>query len=205
MSFISKKVMTIKTYLFDFDDTIIDTKIYAEIYPLILQMIEFKLNLTNQELEEKAKELGFEKNKFDRWDTGDLCRELGLLDDYYMVLEDKIKIMPVLHDNIVEVLRKLKEENKRIGIISNSMAKTIKLYLEKYELAELIDFVFSFDDAKCQKRDDNYWKTLIEKHDLNPGACLVIGDDPIDDIKMGKKFSFHTFLIQNSNDLKNLA
>ncbi|MFH1396631.1 MAG: HAD family hydrolase [archaeon] len=197
--------MTITTYLFDFDDTIIDTKIYAEIYYNVLEMIKEKLNLDDKELEEKAKKLGFKKNKFKRWDTGDFCRELGLLDDYYMVLEDKIKIMPVLHDNIVDLLTKLKEEEKQIGIVSNSMMRTIKLYLKKYELIELIDFVFSFDDAKCLKRNDNYWKTLIEKHNLEPRKCLVISDDINDDVKMPKQFGFHTFLIKDSKDLKNLA
>ena len=79
--------MTINTYLFDLDDTLISTKIYAEIYKPILKMVKKKL--TDKQLDQKAKELGLEKNKFDRWDTGDLCRELKLLEEYYIVLVEQ--------------------------------------------------------------------------------------------------------------------
>lgn len=198
--------MTITTYLFDLDDTLINSKIYIEIYTPILEMIKEKLNLNDEELAQKAKKLGLNKSKkLNQWDTGDLCRELDLLDEYYQILEEKIKVISVLQDNVKELLTKLKDDGKIIGITSNSMARTIKLYLDKYELTKLVDFVFSLDDAGfSMKKEDNYWETLIKRHNLKPGQCLVIGDDPIDDVKMPKRFGFHTFLIRNPEDLMTL-
>jgi len=192
----------INVYLFDLDDTLVDTKIYAEIYSTVLGMVKEKLNINDELLEDKAEELGLEKNKFDRWDTGDLCRKLGFLEEYYKILEEKINVLPVLHDNVQGVFSKLNAEGKKIGIVSNSMARTINAYLKKYDLNEYVDFVFSFDDAGCLKRSDDYWKTLIEKHNLVPRKCLVIGDDIRDDVKMPKMFGFNTFLIKSSEDLK---
>src|SRR3989344_5094637 len=126
--------MTIKVYLFDFDDTIISTKIYAEIYQPLLKMIKSKLKLTDSQLRKKAVALGLTKNKFGRWDTGDLCRELGLLAEYYEELEKMIEMVPVLRDSVLDVFSKLREKKKKIGVVSNSMRRTIELYLQKYNL-----------------------------------------------------------------------
>ena len=104
--------MPIKTYLFDFDDTIISTKIYAEMYQPILTLIKKKFKWTDQQLETKAKQLGLTKNKFNRWDTGDLCRELKLLDEYYKTLEEQIQVVPVLHKTVIKTLLKLKSNNR---------------------------------------------------------------------------------------------
>ncbi len=134
--------MSITTYLFDFDDTLISTKIYAEIYEPILLMIRKKLKLTSEEIDEKAIEWGFKKKKFDRWDTGDLCWELGLIEEYYDILGKHIDVIPVLHDTVIELFKTIKSKKKKIGIVSNSMQRTIKLYLEKYDLLKYVNFVF---------------------------------------------------------------
>ena len=126
--------MAIKVYLFDFDDTIISTKIYAELYQPLLKMIKSKLKLTDAQLNQKAESLGLTKNKFGRWDTGDLCRELNLLEEYYQVLEKQIKVMPVLHDTVINVFKKIKAKKRKIAVVSNSMHRTINTYLHKYNL-----------------------------------------------------------------------
>ena len=167
-------------------------------------MIKKKLKLTDKQLDEKAKELGLEKNKFNRWDTGDLCRELKLLEEYYNVLEDQIQIMPVLHEHVIHTFTRLKKQKKTIAIISNSMLRTIKAYLNKYELNKYVDFIYSRDDAGCKKNEEAYWKNLIKKQKLKIDECLVIGDDKKQDIVIPMKLGFKTFLIENPADLKSL-
>jgi len=196
--------MTITTYLFDFDDTIISTKIYAELYQPLLKMVKSKLKLTNSQLKQKAEDLGLKKNKFDRWDTGDLCRELNLLEEYYQVLEKQIKVMPVLHDTVINTFKKIKAKKRKIAIVSNSMRRTVNAYLHKYELVQYLDFTFTRDDAQCKKRDDPFWQKLIKKQKLNPRECLVIGDDPEQDVIVPKKLGFNTFLIKQPQDLLNV-
>jgi len=85
------------------------------------------------------------------------------------------------------------------------MRRTIKAHLNKYELTEYIDFIFSRDDCNCKKRDDKYWQTLIKKESLDPKECLMIGDDSIQDIEMPSKFGFQTMLVSSSEDLKKLV
>ncbi len=193
--------MGVNAYLFDFDDTLIKTTIYAKIYEPILSMIEKKRKLTREEIDEKAEELEFRRNKFGRWDTGDLCRELRLVEDYYHILGKHIDVIPVLHNTVIELFKKIKSDKKRIGIVSNSMQRTIYLYLRKYDLLKYIDFVFSQDDAGCRKNDERFWKKLILKEKLIVKECLVIGDNPVEDVEIPKKFGFKTRLIRDKEDL----
>ncbi len=197
--------MVIKVYLFDFDDTIISTKIYAELYQPLLKMIKSKLKLTDSQLNQKAEGLGLTKNKFGRWDTGDLCRELNLLEEYYQVLEKQIKVMPVLHNTVISVFKKIKAKKKKIAVVSNSMRRTVNAYLHKYELDKYLDFTFTRDDAQCKKSDDAFWQKLIKKQKLNPKGCLVIGDDPEQDGAIPEKFGFNTLIIKGPQDLKKVS
>ena len=191
----------ISTYLFDFDDTLIDTKIYAKLYRQLLEKIQKKLHITKAALDKNALACGLKKTKSGRWDTGDLCRELGLLDLYYGELEKQIQVSEVLHDNVEHILKSLKQRGKRIGIVSNSMRRTIELYLKKYRLTSHIDFIFSQDDAGCRKDTKEFWKKLIEKERLTPSECVVIGDHEIDDVETPKKLKFNTLLIKSPKDL----
>lgn len=191
----------IKIYLFDLDDTLVDAKIYAELYVPICNTIKKKLNITDKELDQKAEELGLKKNKYNRWDTGDLCRELGLLEVYYKILEEHIRVKQVLHDKVEAIFEELKKRGKIIGIVSNSMHRTIAAYVHKYGLQKYIDLIFSSDDAGCLKHDKKFWKTFIEKEKLKPEECLMIGDDLEEDIKIPKGFGFQTHYVENSKDL----
>ena len=69
----------ITTFLFDLDDTLIDSKIYKEIYPVIVEKVCFDLKINQEELFSKAESFGLKKNKYGNFDSGDLCRKLNLL------------------------------------------------------------------------------------------------------------------------------
>jgi len=183
----------ITTYIFDLDDTLIDTKIYAKMYPEVLKMIKHKLSLSDFELEQEAKIKGVPIESHGRYDSGDLCRELGLLGEYYEILEKHIEVIDVLHDKVFDVLQML--HGFKVGIASNSMQRTIKLYLKKYGIN--VNFVFSHDDAGCKKNQTVYWKKLIEKEKLSPLNCIVIGDNLIDDSVIPSKVGFKTLLIKD--------
>ena len=105
-----------------------------------------------------------------------------------------------MKEEVIPVLKKLK--GKKIGIISNSMRRTIELYLSQYRLEEYFVFIFSFEDVGYKKHNSEYWKKLIKKEKLNPKECLVVGDNPIDDEKIPKKLGFNTLLIKENKDLK---
>ena len=196
--------MKLTTYLFDLDGTLIDTKIYAELYAQILKNVKHKLRLSDETLDAKAQQLGLKKNKYGRWDTGDLCRELGMLDMYYNELEKMIRVMPVLHDKVESIFEKLKQDGKRIGIVSNSMRRTINAYVHKYGLSKYVDFIFSSDDAGCKKEKPDYWDKLVGKEKLKPKDCVVVGDDLVEDVEVPKAKGFSALHVKSCKDLESV-
>lgn len=194
----------INTYLFDLDDTLIDVKIYRELYGLILKSIKEELNLSDKEMEDLPGKLNLKMNSKGRLDTGEMCRKLGLLELYYEKLNKLIDVMPVLNEKVKEVFTSIAEQGKRIGIVSNSMDRTIRLYLRKYALMNFVDFIFSCDSTKSRKNDIKYWKKLIEFEKLAPEECLIIGDDPVEDVEVPESLGFNTKLVKNPDDFKEL-
>lgn len=194
----------IKCYLFDLDDTLIDSGIYHTLYEPVMKRIEKELEITREDLLKKLDSFKIRKNKIGNHDTGDACKRLGLLDMYYDELEKHIKVHHVLHDEVITLFDRLKEDGKHIAIASDSMTRTIRLYLDKYNLSGKVDFVFSAEEAGCKKDDERYWKKLIEEHRLKPEECIMIGDNEKEDTIVPKRFGFHTFLIKGKDDLKNI-
>lgn len=194
----------IRYYLFDLDDTIIDSSIYHTLYEPVMKRIEKELGLARQDITKKLDSLKIRKNKIGNHDTGDACKKLGLLDMYYEELEKHIKIHNPLREEVKSLFERLKTDKKHIAIASDSMKRTINLYLNKYKLSDYIDFVFSAEDAGCKKDDEKYWEIIIEKHNLKPQECIMIGDNELEDILVPKRFGFHTFLIKGKEDLKKI-
>jgi len=177
--------MVITTYLFDLDGTIINHSIYARIYPKIIEMIKSKKKLTFFEINQKAQQLELKKSH-GRYDSGELCRKLGLTKEYYQILENNIKFSQP-NKKIIQLIKR-RSKKYRIGIVSNSMKRTINLYLNHYHLK--VNFIFSAEDAGCKKDNSNYWRKLIKKHKLKPKECVVIGDHILEDRIIPRKLRF---------------
>ena len=194
----------IGVYLFDLDGTLIDTKIYAEAFPKINLRVKEELDLSDAELEQKAIGFGLKRNKLGMFDTGDLCKELGLLDIYYEEIETVLSGMNVLHEPVEGVLKCLKEKGARIGVVSNSMKRTIQVHVKAHHLSELVEFIFSSEDAGFRKDNVRFWEKLIEVEKLDPSSCLVVGDDIVEDVEVPSKLGFNVFHLKNVDELKKL-
>jgi HAD superfamily hydrolase (TIGR01549 family) len=192
------------TILFDFDNTIIDTTIYANMYPAVLHNIFANTQLTEDTLDFYASEPDIFKNESGRYDSSELCAKLDCLDAYYAILFEHIEVVDSLHPQVKPLLAYLNQKQKTIGIVTNSMRRTLKLYLEKYNLHDFA-FLYTRDEAGCKKKSPQYWGTLIQLHNIEPQNTLIVGDSEFDDKLCPGKFGFTSFIIQSPNDLRKLG
>jgi len=191
----------ITTYLFDLDDTLINTAVYEKIYPYVIKKIRLQFKLTEEMLDKEAEKMGLKRNKYGHWDTGELCKGLDMLDMYYQELERAIEVDSFVDEKALYLVSNLKMRGKRIGIVSNSMHRTIQTYLKKYGLARYVDLVFSSDDAGCHKDQDKYWSQFLTKFNLKASECLMCGDNVEEDINKPRMLGFRTFHVLRPADL----
>jgi FMN phosphatase YigB (HAD superfamily) len=183
------------TYLFDLDDTIIDSSIYSRMHHELLAEIVSRLKMSEIRLQEHITELKEETGKI-RPDSYDLCEKLKCIDLYYEILEKYARhTYSLKNPNIVNIFRKIKESKKRIGIVSNSKERTIQLFLDRFNLSQYVDFIES-----GRKETVLFWIQLEKRHDFHKIETLVI-DDSDEVLKIAEDAGYK---VMNSRDLKDI-
>lgn len=121
---------------------------------------------TRQKLD-KLFELGrVKKEDFDK------INELKQLYTWQIGVE---KLQPLkLHIN---TFVKLKNEGYKIAVCSNSIKKTVELFLEKAELMYYVDFILSNEDVKRKKPNPDIYLTAMQKFNAKPEECLILEDN----------------------------
>ena len=157
------------TYIFDLDDTLIDNAIFRRMYNELVTRIVSEIGVSEIDLQIKITKL---KNETGKIDTFELCKNIGCLELYYEILEKYVRLTFTMNNpGIPALFKKIKKENKRIGIASGFPEKTIKLFLERFDLMRHVDFLES------GKKDTVYfWMTVERKHAIDKTSALVIDD-----------------------------
>ncbi len=161
----------IAAYLFDLDDTIIDSSIYVRMYHKLIDELLDSLKISKIELQEEITRLKKESGKL-KIDTFELCKKLGAEDIYYDVLKRHIKHTYALKNkDIPAIFKKVKDAGKVLGIVTNSQEKTAELFLKRFRIFSYADFIQS------GKKDQLvFWISLEKKYDLKKENTLVLDD-----------------------------
>jgi phosphoglycolate phosphatase-like HAD superfamily hydrolase len=184
------------TYLFDLDDTIIDSSLYSKMYNEIITKLKekpFGELKVKQEIEKLKKETGKE-----RPDTYELSSRLGEDKLYYEVLKKYLDHTYVLKSKeITEIFKRLSGEKKRIGIVSSSQEKTVKMVLDRYRLLDYVDFIEHGD-----KRSISFWMRIEKKHNLFIPETLVI-DDSDEILNVAEQVGYKTLSAKMLGEITN--
>ena len=91
-----------------------------------------------------------------------------------------------LHDELEscegmdEVLLRLKEEGRRLGIVSAKRRATIELAFARVPLAHLFEIVVGGDETDRQKPDPEPLLLAAKRMRVAPRHCAYVGDSPFD-------------------------
>lgn len=120
--------------------------------------------------------------------------------------------------NTAKILRKLKQNNFKIGTVSNRASNTTKKTLQLANLAKYIDVVISVDDVKKPKPDKEPIDKALKILGIKANQALFVGDTETDILTgknakvttigvtygwLGKKIASHKpdYLIDNIGEL----
>lgn len=126
------------------------------------------------------------------------CEKLNNLSKMFTESITSIDLLP----NTITILEKLKNNNYKIGLISNSSESVIKIIKQNTVLLDYIDYpLFSFDCGIIKPNKEIFLKMLYDTKIL-PEESLMIGDSLIDDIEPTKSLGMHAIQFKNYEQLK---
>ena len=105
-----------------------------------------------------------------------------------------------LHDNLVccagmeDVLVALKDEGRRLGIVSAKRRATIDLAFARIPLEHLFDVVVGGDETDRPKPDPEPLLEAAHRLRVDPDLCAYVGDSPFD-IRAAKSAGMHAVAV----------
>jgi HAD superfamily hydrolase (TIGR01549 family) len=210
-----EKNLNIKAVLFDIDNTLIlfDERKFFETYSKKLYLA-FQDLMTPEDFIQKlirstqvmTNNDGKKSNAqffFDDFTNGLVVDKIELwqrFENFYATEFDQFKKLATPLDEVVEVISEIKNRGLKIVIASNPMFPE-NVQSMRLNWAGLKNFSFdlitSAENSTYCKPHLNYYLEICSKIKLKPENCLMVGNDPFNDM-IASKIGMKTFLTTDS-------
>ena len=97
-------------------------------------------------------------------------------------------------------LSKLKSENYKMAVCSNSVRNTVKVMMEKSALNQYLEFFISNQDVVNGKPDPEMYLKAMQRLGLKPKECLIVEDNE-NGIKAAKASGAHIMKVETVEDV----
>jgi pyrophosphatase PpaX len=95
---------------------------------------------------------------------------------------------------IEDVLIRLREEGRRLGVVTAKRAATIQLAFDVLPIARYFDAVVGSDDTKRHKPNPDPIRRALELLDAQPEEAAYVGDSPFD-VRAAKAAGVHAIAV----------
>ena len=191
----------IKAVVFDMDGVLVDAR---EWHFLALNQVLAPLGIAISEKDHLEKYDGLStKVKLEM-----LSADLGLPVELHRII-NKVKQDRTLrianqfcYPNIRHqiLLSRLKVEDFKIGVVTNSVRETTKFMLERANVFHFLDVVITNEDVKNPKPDPEGYVICCEKLELKPEQVLVVEDGGYG-IEAAKRAGCNVLQVDSPNDV----
>ncbi len=85
-----------------------------------------------------------------------------------------------LYEGTVDALRKLKENGFQVGIVTTKFHYRIDQILDKFHVADLVDFIVGAEDVQEEKPNPEGLLSMLSQMHLDKEQALYVGDSTVD-------------------------
>jgi len=194
----------IKAIIFDLDGVLVDAReLHYEALNRALASIDEKYRInrdehlstydglpTTKKLELLTANKGLPEDKYDEVWTAKQFQTREIIDKEF-VYDEKMR----------SILRRLRDDNYRMAVCSNSIRETTKMMLVRKGLIEFVDFFISNQDVKRPKPNPEMYLSAMVKFGVGPKECVIVEDSHI-----GRQAVFesgaHLCAVKNTDDVE---
>jgi len=196
----------IKLIIFDLWNTLIYKKVNLDTYHKVLK--EKKIKISKKKFVSIfEKSIQTKKWRNERQAYKNLCKNLGLKADkeyvgLIMNIRDEREESVNTYSHTIPILKKLKKQGYRTGIISNISFFSVKRVKKNTNFLKYIDYPLFSYIAGTVKPDKKIFRKMLRKARVKPEQALMIGDNYENDVKTPRSLGMKAVLYKNYPQLK---
>ncbi len=172
-----------KTYLFDFDGTLVDSM--PAFSSVMLKILDDNGIVYDENILKITTPLGYRATSEYYIQLGIKDTVEGLMAKMLDMLKAEYETTIPLKDGVKETLLSLKEQGCSLNILTASPHSVLDACLTRLGVYDLFDFVWSCDDFSTTKSNPEIYLRSAQKLGVNPSE-LVFVDDNINAVKTAK-------------------
>lgn len=192
----------IKAVIFDLDNTLLDfMKMKSRAVDSGIQgMIEAGLSIESNEARQKIFNI-YDTKGYEYQEVFDdlIISELGEIN--YKILASGIvaykkakEASLILYPNVLQTINQLSKMGLKLGVVSDAPSREAWIRLCTVNLHHIFDAVVTFHDTGFHKPSPEPFKKIVERLNIAPKECIMVGDWPARDVvgasKVGMKTAF---------------
>ena len=101
---------------------------------------------------------------------------------------------------VPETLKKLKEKNFKLAILSNGTPSLLKELVERNNLDKLLDDLFSIEEVKIYKPDSKVYDLPIKKYKIKSNEVVFLSANTWD-VSGGGNYGYHSIWVNRNNNI----
>lgn len=101
-----------------------------------------------------------------------------------------------LYDGTTEMLRTLREQGKRVYLLSNAQKIFTEYEMNALDITQYFDGIFISSEHGCKKPDIQFFRKLIDTYHIDPDRAVMVGNDGICDIQGAKQVGLSTVYVR---------
>ena len=114
-------------------------------------------------------------------------------------LLDLYKVLSTFKE-VPEVLKKLKEQKYKLGILSNGTPDLLKELIESNNLKNIFDDVFSIEEVGIYKPDSRVYEIPIKKYKIKKEEVIFLSANTWD-VSGGGNYGFNSIWVNRNNNI----